>query len=106
MKVYALVYVLGEYPSLKANVYAVTHAGSLEMACRKFRVTRGGKHQWDPKGMGRHLPLPPIADQPEFVQVVATDESAAEVGQSQSIPAIFSCTINKGAWVCELPVLD
>jgi hypothetical protein len=76
------------------------------MACRKFHVTLATKDLWDSEAMGKFLPMPPKAERKEFVQVAVTDESAAEIGHGQSIPSIFSHTSNKGAWVCELAVLD
>lgn len=107
MKVYALIYTTGKYPpDLNIHVFAVTHARSLLMACRKFRVTLATKDLWDSEAMSKFLPMPPKAQRKEFIQVAVTDESAAEIGHVQSIPAIFSCMTNKGAWVCELAVLD
>jgi len=109
MKTYALVATRGKLPGLNYEIFAVTHAGSLEMACRKFRVTpvtETSPHRWGPKAVGERLPLPPKAEDPEFVQVDATKESASELGHTLSIPDLFSHFLNTGAWVCELPVID
>ena len=107
MKVYALIATIGNTDSFSCETRAVTHAASLEMACRKFRVTPvpEGKGYWRERIVQR-LPVPPKAEAPEFVQVTATDDSAAEVGHVLSIPSLHGFMINAGVWVCELPVID
>lgn len=107
MKVYALLATIGDTRSFTYLIYGVTHAATLEMACRKFRVTpvEDGKGYWRDAFVQR-LPVPPKAERPEFVQVTTTDESAAEVGHTLSIPRLHSFMNNAGVWVCELPVID
>lgn len=107
MKVYALIATIGQVASFDCTVYAVTHANSLEMACRKFRVTPTPARSGYGRDMIRDkLPLPPKAEDPEFVQVEATDDSAAELGHLLSIPRLHNFMRNAGAWVCELPTID
>lgn len=105
MKVYALLATIGSSPGFSYQIFAVTHAGSLEMACRKFRVEPVERGYW-PHAVKDGLPLPPKAENPEFVEVKATEESAAEAGHALSIPRLFGFMINMGAWVCELPTID
>jgi hypothetical protein len=77
------------------------------MACRKFRVTpTPARSGYCRKAIRPRLPLPPKAEDPEFIQVEATEESGAEVGHTLSIPRVFGFMINAGAWVCELPTID
>lgn len=107
MKVYALLATIGNTTSFHYYVYAVTHARSLEMACKKFGVTPTPKRS----GYGREaikdkLPLPPQAKDPEFIQVDATKASVAELGHVLSIPELHGFMRNAGVWVCELPTLD
>lgn len=107
MKVYGLIATVGDTTSFDCRLYAVTHASSLEMACRKFRVTPTPERGAYGRGLIKDkLPLPPDADDPEFVQVDATDDSAAERGHVLSIPRLHGFMRNVGAWVCELPVID
>ena len=109
MKVYALVTTRGQLPGLDYEIFAVTHARSIGMACRKFGVTpvtETSTRRWGPDAVEKCLPLPPKAEDPEFVQVDATKESASEVGHVLSVPERFEHCVNMGAWVCELPTLD
>ncbi|HJV32514.1 MAG TPA: hypothetical protein VJ694_00650 [Patescibacteria group bacterium] len=107
MKVYALLATIGDTRSYTYELYGVTHAGTLEMACKKFGVTpTPTRSAYCREALKGRLPLPPKAKDPEFVQVDATDGSAAELGHVLSIPRLHGFMINAGAWVCELPTLD
>jgi len=107
MKVYALLATVGSVDNFDCRVYAVTHANSLEMACRKFRVTpTPTRSAYGRDAIRDKLPLPPKADDPEFVQVDAKEESVSELGHVLSIPALYGFMRNAGAWVCELPTID
>ena len=78
MKIYALLATIGHTGSFTYELYAVTQAESLEMACRKFRVkpVPEGKGYWR-ETIVRRLPVPPKATAPEYIQVTATSESVA-----------------------------
>ncbi|MEK7546195.1 MAG: hypothetical protein AAB554_03935 [Patescibacteria group bacterium] len=104
MKVYALLTTIGHPSPFAHQVVAVTHAGSIAMACRKFRVEPIVKYDRDE--IRQRLPLPPKAEDPEFTQVKATDASASEIGHSLPIPRLNSFMNNTGVWVCELPTID
>lgn len=107
MKVYALLATIGSTTSFHYQTYAVTHAGSLEMACKKFGVTPTPERSaYGRAAIKDKLPLPPKAKDPEFIQVDATDASVAELGHVLSIPRLHGFMMNVGAWVCELPTLD
>lgn len=107
MKVYALLATIGSTTSFHYDIYAVTHAGSLEMACKKFGVTPTPERSaYGRAAIKDKLPLPPKAKDPEFIQVDATDASVAELGHVLSIPRLHGFMMNVGAWVCELPTLD
>ncbi len=107
MKVYGLIATIGNTTSFRCELYGVTHARSLEMACRKFRVTPTPERSGYWRGAIKDkLPLPPKAEDPEFIQVDATDDSVAELGHVLSIPRLHGFMNNAGVWVCELPTLD
>jgi hypothetical protein len=107
MKVYGLIATIGGVTSFHFELYGVTHASSIGMACRKFRVTPTPERSAYGRTLLKDkLPLPPNAPDPEFVQVDATDASAAELGHVLSIPRLHGFMMNVGAWVCELPVID
>lgn len=108
MKIYALLATRGHAPGLTYEIYAVTHATSLEKACRKFRVRPMTEDDYGyyREAIAHELPLPPEVKDPEFVQVNATHKSASELGHSISIPYLFGFMRNMGAWVCELPTID
>ncbi len=107
MKVYALIATIGSTTSFSCQIYGVTHAGSLAMACKKFGVTPTPERSaYGREVIKDKLPLPPKARDPEFIQVDATDASVAELGHVLSIPRLHGFMNNAGVWVCELPTVD
>lgn len=107
MKVYALLATIGDTCSFSYQIYGVTHAGTLEKACKKFGVTPTPKRSaYGREAIKDKLPLPPKAKDPEFIQVDATDDSVAELGHVLSIPRLHGFMMNAGVWVCEIPTVD